>query len=690
MPAKARVAKKQPLTLAQLASYDDILTDALVDHAFYWTTVPKNRSSYHPSRGVREEEITKIIQAEIILNKDLLAAESRLLATPGLSKFYNALKTDKEKADFRGHLRRYLQIYLPDCPFEVNSTNRYTIVSHEAAVTARRFIKRNETIKYLAGIQVVITPEEEREMTLRKKDFSIVVSSRNKCASLFMGPARFANHDCEANAKLVTTGHAGIEIIATTSIDVGEEITVTYADNYFGPNNSECLCKTCEGRHANGWANPDEPHSVKPSIEGEGAAAATEEYSLRRRRRDASADRPSRTLTRTPGPPTPDMRPRISRSRPSRKSNSRNSLARDASNAGNDGASDSPAAPAPPSATKKRAHTDVIITPPFTPTKKLKLSESQSIPIPFDLENSRSVSSQSARSSLLGTSDNDASTDMTSPDEESPDPLVIYSPRPMKLPQKISVLKREESDDAAGDVLAQMTMFGALPEAPTNGSTRQPGQPAGPVSGPESDPSPHHIATPPSTQESACEESLAACVPTGESKRKYQRRRFIKETTPPARNRTPGDYTLTGLLLSEPEMAWVRCMVCETAFVQRDAYITKSSCPRCERHSKLYGYVWPKTEKAGPRDKEERILDHRVVHRYLDPESEAKVRGRKRSASKAATTPAVSEESEPPTKRRTLMKDGPAGSEVAASPVRRSGRARRVSSRIGSYFGTTK
>ncbi|GJD05229.1 histone-lysine N-methyltransferase SET9 [Colletotrichum higginsianum] len=161
-PSGAAVKKqkqKQTLTLAQLASYDDFLTDALVDHAFYWTTIPKNRNSYHPSRGVREEDITQIIQSEIAVNKDLDSAERKLLSTDGFRKFFAALKTDKAKEDFKRHMRRYTQVYLPDCPFEVNSTNRYTIVSHEAAITARRFIRRNETIKYLAGTQVNISPK---------------------------------------------------------------------------------------------------------------------------------------------------------------------------------------------------------------------------------------------------------------------------------------------------------------------------------------------------------------------------------------------------------------------------------------------------------------------------------------------------------------------------------------------------
>src|SRR3569833_190537 len=276
---KSQQAKKQPLTLAQLASYDDILTDALVDHVsrfsdpppalrwfrpaqtgadgnktYYWTTIPKNRPSYHASRGFTEEEITKIIQTHLVVEPNLDVAEAKLLATSGLKKFYNGLKTDKEKLDLKRHLRRYMQIYLPDCPFEVSSTNRYTIFTHEASITARRYIKKNETIKYLCGIQVVITPEEEAELSKRKKDFSIVVSSRNKCANLFMGPARFATHACKANARLKTTEQAGIEIIATKNIDVGDEITVTYGESYFGEDNCECLCQSCEDNLVNGWA----------------------------------------------------------------------------------------------------------------------------------------------------------------------------------------------------------------------------------------------------------------------------------------------------------------------------------------------------------------------------------------------------------------------------------------------------
>ena len=125
--------------------------------------------------------------------------------------------------------------------------------------------------------------------------------------------------------------------------------------------------------------------------------------------------------------------------------------------------------------------------------------------------------------------------------------------------------------------------------------------------------------------------------------------------------RIPGDYVLTPALLGEPESAWINCRHCEEPFVQKDAYYTRSSCPRCERHSKLYGYMWPKTDKDGIFDTEERILDHRTVHRFIRPSEERTVRRRDRSSteSRAATrdiSETVLEKSEAPNRRGGRLK----------------------------------
>ncbi|KAI0181165.1 hypothetical protein GGR52DRAFT_21451 [Hypoxylon sp. FL1284] len=661
-PAQSPALKKQQITLAQLSSYDDILTDALVDHAYYWTTIPKNRPSYHASRGVKEEEITKIIQNHLIVSPDLETAESSLLATDGLRKFHDALRTPKEKNDFRAHLRRYMHIYLPDCPFEVSSTNRYTIVTHEAAVTARRFVKKGQPIKYLSGIQVLITEKEEKELSKRKKDFSIVVSARNKCASLFMGPARFANHDCGANARLMTTGQAGIEIIAARDIEVGDEITVTYSENYFGVDNCECLCRTCEENLVNGWTSADGTVVVKKSIE----AVSAEGYSLRHRRRDDSCASTSRTPS-----VTPDIRPRVlkTRSRTLKKDSERGSTI---------------GSPAPQSLLrqKRKREYESLQSPPVTPDKKPRTLhyEIEPLSIPPALSRRSSNEDSSSTGDSEPSTEDMVLTDVTTPEEDVKEPI-LQSPglTPVKLP--VASLKQEGSDQSS---LSEVICDPLIPAsqdfidvAPL--PTIEPASQANEETTAESssdeqagDPSSNAIAvTAPDTStlvSTSIEANTLTLTATDASllpddtspKRGRPRGRRLKtevetvvqaveEPSSPTRTRTPGDYTLTPVLLSEPNTAWIHCTVCSDPFVQQNAYYTRSSCPRCERHSKLYGYQWPKTEREGKHDKEERILDHRTVHRFLTADDEAKIRGRKLpSGSAASATPA----SESPEKRR--------------------------------------
>ncbi|KAI1331100.1 hypothetical protein F5Y16DRAFT_360530 [Xylariaceae sp. FL0255] len=629
-------SRKQPITLAQLSSYDDILTDALVDHVYYWTTIPKNRPSYHASRGVTEEEISKIIQSHLIVDPDIEIAESKLLATSGLSRFLNALKTPKEKDDFRAHLRRYMRIYLPDCPFEVASTNRYTIYSHEAAITARKYIKRGQSIKYLSGIQVMITAKEDKELAKRKKDFSIVVSSRNKCAALFMGPARFANHDCNANARLMITGQAGIEIVATQNIDVGDEITVSYAENYFGEDNCECLCKTCETRGVNGWSQPEGENTLKISIED--SPQEGDGYSLRRRRREDSCASASRTSS-----VTPDIRPRVRKTRPKglNGSTDRESLLN---------------SPAPHNLLreKRKREFESLQSPPVTPAKRLKTLQYEVEPVPIQagLKRQSSHDATSSEQSAFDSTSTDPMviTDATTPEKE-PREILLQSPALTPVRSRTVELKQEDTD---------LSNFGmtSTPPALTTESLAHHNETVGArspsmdckasitIQGKIGELPCINVATIPAPITAVADEkSLFSKSPGTESDKDQElergrgRGRGRPRTTDEdktegtniksAKKRVPGDYTLTPALLSEPNMAWIHCTVCNDAFVQQNAYFTRSSCYRCERHSKLYGYQWPKTEKEGPSDKEERILDHRTVHRFLDPEDEAKIRGRK-------------------------------------------------------------
>lgn len=798
MPGASSSAKKHTLTLAQLSSYDDMLTDALIDRvcngpnsshsralqhppshprltrmqAWYWTTIPKNRTSYHPSRGVKEDEISKLIQTHLIVTPNVDLAEEKLLATDGLRRFYNALKTPQEKADFRQHLRRYMQIYLPDCPFEVSSTNRYTVTTHEASIVARRPIKRNEKIKYLSGIQVVITPEEEEVLSSRKKDFSIVVSSRSRMASLFMGPARFANHDCGANAKLVITGHAGIDIVAVRQIKEGEEITVTYGENYFGENNCECLCQTCENDLVNGWKQPDGFVPVKKSIEG------PQGYNTRGRHRYGRGESSSRTPS-----VTPDLRPKVRKGKlkqlrtADRASTTESSLAGEAETI----------------ARRKRGR-DSLATPPVTPSKRQKTTKYEIRPVP-SMAADRSASSDAESGGLLSRSDSSNGeavlTDVTTP-EDTTDAADVPS-EPVQVASAVENMKQEQeagdmtscglrevapfvepagaqrppvpvlrtpqipkarglsihdilntpSEAATPDARTPVDRFAAAfgsqgsagPAGSSGGQEVETQQPAGveePVSPspiitqdpeeavdsvetgaaadtpakrgrgrprkhpkPEASPAQEMsvVVSPPAAQEDEHDEHDDQDDQDDQDHEEQDEQHSPAPVTRPSSFRQPGDYQLTPRLLAEPDMAWVRCSNCSTAFVQQNAYYTRSSCPRCERHSKLYGYIWPKTQPEGPWDKEERVLDHRTVHRFLATSDELVVRGRSTQTQSKTGTPRR-DESEANVKRsrgRPSKRSSLAGRHDEADDeptsgdldIRRSARTRKASFKAG-------
>ncbi len=675
----------------------------------------------------------------------------KLLATEGLKKFFASLKTPKEKDDFKGHMRRYMSIYLPDCPFEVNATNRYTIGSYEASITARRFIRRNETIKYLAGSQVTITPEEEAQLALRKKDFSLVVSSRSKLTSLFMGPARFANHDCDANARLVTRGQAEIEIIACKDIEIGDEITVTYSESYFGEDNCDCLCQTCEVNLTNGWKQADGSVPLPNSIEAELAGAA-EGYSLRRRRRDNSvsiAGSRASSVTR-------DIRPRILKTKKSQRALG------DKDRASTTDSRDPEEVDAP-RGFKRNITAAGLSSPPVTPVKRFKTNHIDICGIPVSIGRSRDSSETDlAPSSVtsdpsvdMDTESHNSVTDATSPDSvkiEIPLPSPDLSPvkQDLETPNQqldVSELVLPTTEIAPRDSFfdTPATTEPSLPTDKDTSATHDEASPARslpnpsrswlcqetredsqetilehddldtasvaqssgydseetileedmPRAGrrsealtlpkPKQPPVPKSLATAHKTKNGRVSKKLAKTRRIPPKKTLKGRVSEILAEEPIRNKRTPGDYTLTPRLLSEPDTAWIHCTNCNTAFVQRNAYYTQANCYRCERHSKLYGYVWPKTTPAGKGDKEERVLDHRIINRFLHPEDEAKARGRKHWKERLGPSDESSQGEEPRRRGRPRVRGvvdtSQEAEDAGTGGPRRSGRARRASAK---------
>ncbi|KAI9017509.1 hypothetical protein BC832DRAFT_527031, partial [Gaertneriomyces semiglobifer] len=143
------------------------------------------------------------------------------------------------------HAKRYLAMYHPSAGFEVAQTQRYkTSGKVEACLIATRDFKSGDEIRHCTGVMANLSEQEEEY--LLNCDFSVIYSSKRACNCLFLGPARFVNHDCKPNCQFIVGGNNVISFKVLRDIAAGDEITTYYSDNYFGKNNCECLCETCE------------------------------------------------------------------------------------------------------------------------------------------------------------------------------------------------------------------------------------------------------------------------------------------------------------------------------------------------------------------------------------------------------------------------------------------------------------
>ncbi|KAG9229504.1 hypothetical protein BJ875DRAFT_387224, partial [Amylocarpus encephaloides] len=251
--------RTRKLSFQQLARYDDILTGILVDRVSFSPLVTlKVNTSYQSISSEDQQSVISTLQdfikgkAELKSSSTSLGSDEEKVAfdLPGLKSFSASLGSADEKVAFFRHMKQYLEMHLPDCPFEFSSTLRYTRTTYEAAITARQFIPKGKDIKYLCGTRAILTELEKKGLGDIYNDFSIIETSRNQATSFLGGPVRFTNHDCKPNARLTSFGISGIKIVAIRDIEIGEEITVSYAKDYF---EGECLCKTCEGGMKNGW-----------------------------------------------------------------------------------------------------------------------------------------------------------------------------------------------------------------------------------------------------------------------------------------------------------------------------------------------------------------------------------------------------------------------------------------------------
>ncbi|KAG9035355.1 Histone-lysine N-methyltransferase set9 [Tulasnella sp. JGI-2019a] len=263
-----------------LAKDDDLLCFMLVDTL--GTGVADNeRLGVHAMNSNRRrpefnpDDVLDIIRKLVIPQRGpappatkVTGAVDALLKLPCIQKHLKG-KNDKQISCFATHALRYMELYLYPGNIEIACTSRYTWKTgkKELCILATTPLKKGEIISELKGSLADLTPEEDDELrrTDRRggengisRDFSVIYSKQRGHNQLFLGPARFVNHDCNPNCKLVRRGkHITFELIR--DVQPGEEITGAYGEDYFGDGNKDCLCETCERHGRGGYSEQANP-----------------------------------------------------------------------------------------------------------------------------------------------------------------------------------------------------------------------------------------------------------------------------------------------------------------------------------------------------------------------------------------------------------------------------------------------